>query len=105
MQITSIANFDNKTFEENKERITSEMMRGIYKELEKNNIVNSSTVDLATQKEVRFDLLVLSENNINELKDIMREINSSLTKLQKQANDAELYRTLKKDEENYEDCN
>ena len=31
----------------------------------------------------------------------MREINSSLTKLQKQANDAELYRTLKKDEENY----
>ena len=37
--------------------------------------------------------------NLSRLNDIMREINSSLTKLQKQANDAELYKNLKKDEE------
>ncbi len=37
--------------------------------------------------------------NLRRLNDIMKEITSSLTKLQKQANDAELYRTLKDKEE------
>ena len=40
-----------------------------------------------------------TSENLSRLKDIMREITSSLTKLQKQANDAELYKQLKKDEE------
>ncbi len=38
-------------------------------------------------------------DNLSRLNDIMKEINSSLTKLQKQANDAELYKSLKKEEE------
>ena len=52
------------------------------------------------RRETELRLKHTSEN-LNRLKDIMREINSSLTKLQKQANDAELYRTLRKDEENH----
>ena len=52
------------------------------------------------RRETELRLKHTSEN-LNRLKDIMKEINSSLTKLQKQANDAELYRTLRKDEENY----
>ncbi len=51
------------------------------------------------RRETELRLKHTSEN-LNRLKDIMREINSSLTKLQKQANDAELYKTLKQDEEN-----
>ena len=42
-----------------------------------------------------------TSDNLSRLKDIMREITSSLTKLQKQASDAELYQTLKNDEESY----
>ena len=56
------------------------------------------------RRETELRLKHTSEN-LNRLKDIMKEINSSLTKLQKQANDAELYRTLRKDEENYKDKN
>ena len=52
------------------------------------------------RRETELRLKHTSEN-VNRLKDIMKEINSSLMKLQKQANDAELYRTLRKDEENY----
>ena len=52
------------------------------------------------RRETELRLKHTSEN-LSRLKDIMREINSSLTKLQKQANDAELYRDLKKDEEIY----
>ena len=51
------------------------------------------------RRETELRLRHTSEN-LSRLKDIMREINSSLTKLQKQANDAELYKTLKNDEEN-----
>jgi len=40
-----------------------------------------------------------TSDNLSRLNDIMKEINSSLTKLQKQANDAELYKSLKKEEE------
>tara|TARA_Y100000768_G_scaffold15903_2_gene11089 strand:- start:1038 stop:3818 length:2781 start_codon:yes stop_codon:yes gene_type:complete len=40
-----------------------------------------------------------TSDNLGRLNDIMKEINSSLTKLQKQANDAELYKSLKKEEE------
>ncbi len=50
------------------------------------------------RRETELRLKHTSEN-LNRLKDIMREITSSLTKLQKQANDAELYKQLKKDEE------
>ena len=51
------------------------------------------------RRETELRLKHTSEN-LNRLKDIMREINSSLTKLQKQANDAESYKDLKKEEEN-----
>ena len=50
------------------------------------------------RRETELRLKHTSEN-LSRLKDIMREINSSLTKLQKQANDAESYRALKKEEE------
>ena len=50
------------------------------------------------RRETELRLKHTSEN-LSRLKDIMREITSSLTKLQKQANDAELYKQLKKDEE------
>ena len=52
------------------------------------------------RRETELRLKHTSEN-LSRLKDIMREINSSLTKLQKQANDAESYRELKKEEESY----
>ena len=52
------------------------------------------------RRETELRLRHTSEN-LSRLKDIMREINSSLTKLQKQASDAELYQTLKNDEESY----
>ena len=52
------------------------------------------------RRETELRLKHTSEN-LSRLKDIMREINSSLTKLQKQASDAELYQTLKNDEESY----
>ena len=50
------------------------------------------------RRETELRLKHTSEN-LSRLKDIMREITSSLTKLQKQANDAELYKQLKKDAE------
>ena len=50
------------------------------------------------RRETELRLKHTSEN-LKRLNDIMREINSSLTKLQKQANDAELYRDLKNTEE------
>lgn len=40
-----------------------------------------------------------TRENLSRLNDIMKEINASLTRLQKQANDAELYKNLKKEEE------
>ncbi len=51
------------------------------------------------RRETELRLKHTSEN-LSRLKDIMREINLSLTKLQKQANDAELYKKLKSQEEN-----
>ena len=50
------------------------------------------------RRETELRLKHTSEN-LSRLNDIMREINSSLTKLQKQARDAELYRELKSKEE------
>ena len=50
------------------------------------------------RRETELRLKHTSEN-LKRLNDIMREINSSLTKLQKQANDAELYKDLKNTEE------
>ena len=50
------------------------------------------------RRETELRLKHTSEN-LKRLNDIMREINSSLTKLQKQANDAELYKDLKSTEE------
>ena len=50
------------------------------------------------RRETELRLKHTSEN-LCRLKDIMREINSSLTKLQKQARDAELYKELKSEEE------
>ena len=51
------------------------------------------------RRETELRLKHTSEN-LSRLNDIMREINSSLTKLQKQARDAELYKELKSKEEN-----
>jgi chromosome segregation protein len=51
------------------------------------------------RRETELRLKHTSEN-LSRLNDIMREINSSLTKLQKQARDAELYKELKSEEEN-----
>ena len=51
------------------------------------------------RRETELRLKHTSEN-LSRLNDIMREINSSLTKLQKQARDAELYKALKSEEEN-----
>ena len=50
------------------------------------------------RRETELRLKHTSEN-LSRLNDIMREINSSLTKLQKQARDAELYKELKSKEE------
>ncbi len=50
------------------------------------------------RRETELRLKHTSEN-LSRLNDIMREISSSLTKLQKQANDAELYKRLKNEEE------
>jgi len=50
------------------------------------------------RRETELRLKHTSEN-LSRLNDIMREINSSLTKLQKQARDAELYKDLKHEEE------
>ena len=50
------------------------------------------------RRETELRLKHTSEN-LSRLNDIMREINSSLTKLQKQAGDAELYKELKSKEE------
>jgi chromosome segregation protein len=52
------------------------------------------------RRETELRLKHTSEN-LSRLKDIMREINLSLTKLQKQANDAELYKNYKDQEEEY----
>ena len=52
------------------------------------------------RRETELRLKHTSEN-LSRLKDIMREINLSLTKLQKQANDAELYKNYKEQEEGY----
>ena len=52
------------------------------------------------RRETELRLRHTSEN-LSRLRDIMKEINSSLTKLQKQASDAELYQTLRDKEENY----
>ena len=52
------------------------------------------------RRETELRLKHTSEN-LSRLKDIMREINLSLTKLQKQANDAELYKNYKEKEEGY----
>ena len=51
------------------------------------------------RRETELRLKHTSEN-LSRLNDIIREINSSLTKLQKQARDAELYKELKSEEEN-----
>ena len=50
------------------------------------------------RRETELRLKHTSEN-LSRLNDIMREINSSLTKLQKQSRDAELYKELKSKEE------